>query len=165
MNKATETQWGWIWASSLPCYRRFRMKSPHLSLGRWGEWLALIHLRRLGWDLVARNWKTRQGEIDLIAYDGPYLVFAEVKTRRFKSQKNRFAEHNFNSRKGRKMEQLAMLFCRRRAENNGVSRPFWSAMRWIRSASIPWWRSCAARKRSDGYCSIGSSPHRSPIWK
>ena len=113
MNKAEETQGGWIWAGSLPGYRCFQMKSPRLSLGRWGEWLALIHLRRLGWDIVARNWQTRQGEVDLIAYDGPYLVFTEVKTRRLKPQENRSAQHNFNSRKGRKMEQLALLFCRR----------------------------------------------------
>ena len=60
-----------------------------------------------------RNWRTRRGEIDLIAYDGPYIVFAEVKTRRLNPDEDRSAQHNFNSRKGRKMEQLAILFCRR----------------------------------------------------
>ena len=97
----------------MPGYRRLRMKSPHLSLGRWGEWLALVHLRRLGWDIVARNWRSRQGEVDLIAYDGPYLVFAEVKTRRLKPAGDRSSQHNFSSRKGRKMEYLALSFCRR----------------------------------------------------
>ena len=75
--------------------------------------MALIHLRCLGWDIVARNWQTREGEVDLIAYAGPYLVFTEVKTRRLKPKENRSDQHNFNSRKGRKTEQLALLFCRR----------------------------------------------------
>jgi putative endonuclease len=51
-------------------------------LGRLGEDLALEHLRRLGFDLVARNHRTRFGELDLVVFDGRTLVFAEVKTRR-----------------------------------------------------------------------------------
>jgi putative endonuclease len=39
-------------------------------------------MRRLGFTIVARNVRTRNGEIDLIAFDGRTLVFAEVKTRR-----------------------------------------------------------------------------------
>jgi putative endonuclease len=52
------------------------------TLGRLGERLAEAHLRRLGFSVVARNVRTRHGEIDLIAFDGATLVFAEVKTRR-----------------------------------------------------------------------------------
>ena len=113
MRRAEETPGGWVWRGTLPVHRRFLMKSHRLSLGRWGEWLALVHLRRLGWDIVARNWRTREGEVDLIAYDGPYLVFVEVKTRRLDPDRERSAQHNFNSRKGRKMEVLALAFCRR----------------------------------------------------
>jgi putative endonuclease len=51
-------------------------------LGRTGEDLALAHLQRLGYELVARNHRTRWGEIDLIVHDGSTLVFVEVKTRR-----------------------------------------------------------------------------------
>ena len=51
-------------------------------LGRTGEDLALAHLRRLGFELVVRNHRTRWGEIDLIVHDGSTLVFVEVKTRR-----------------------------------------------------------------------------------
>ncbi len=51
-------------------------------LGRTGEDLALAHLRRLGYELVARNHRTRWGEIDLVVHDGTTLVFVEVKTRR-----------------------------------------------------------------------------------
>jgi putative endonuclease len=52
------------------------------ALGRLGERLAAAHLRRLGFSLVAQNVRTRHGEIDLIAFDGRTLVFAEVKARR-----------------------------------------------------------------------------------
>jgi putative endonuclease len=50
------------------------------SLGRLGEQLAAEHFERLGWRIVERNYRTRLGEIDLIAVDGDTLVFAEVKT-------------------------------------------------------------------------------------
>jgi putative endonuclease len=55
---------------------------PRQHLGRTGEDLALAHLERLGYALVARNHRTRWGEIDLIVHDGRALVFVEVKTRR-----------------------------------------------------------------------------------
>ena len=58
-------------------------------LGRLGEQLALEHYRRLGFSLVARNHRTRHGEIDLIVCDGATLVFAEVKTRRASSTRVR----------------------------------------------------------------------------
>ena len=52
------------------------------ALGRRGEEHAAAHLRALGLSRIARNERTRYGEIDLIACDGRTLVFAEVKTRR-----------------------------------------------------------------------------------
>jgi len=55
---------------------------PRQHLGRTGEDLALAHLERLGFELVARNHRTRWGEIDLIVHNGSALVFVEVKTRR-----------------------------------------------------------------------------------
>ena len=51
-------------------------------LGRIGEQLALEHLERLGYTLVARNHRTRFGELDLVVCDGTALVFVEVKCRR-----------------------------------------------------------------------------------
>lgn len=51
-------------------------------LGRLGERLALEHLERLGYALVARNHRTRHGELDLVVADQEALVFVEVKTRR-----------------------------------------------------------------------------------
>ena len=51
-------------------------------LGRAGEDAAAAHLERLGYDVIARNHRTRFGELDLIAFDGETIVFCEVKTRR-----------------------------------------------------------------------------------
>jgi putative endonuclease len=55
---------------------------PRRALGRLGEELAEAHLARLGFSTLARNVRTRAGEIDLIAFDGKTLVFAEVKSLR-----------------------------------------------------------------------------------
>ncbi|HXB65960.1 MAG TPA: YraN family protein [Solirubrobacteraceae bacterium] len=52
------------------------------ALGQLGERLAAEHLERLGFAIVARNSRTRHGEIDLVAFDGHTLCFVEVKTRR-----------------------------------------------------------------------------------
>ncbi len=50
-------------------------------LGRSGEDRAAKHLAKLGYRVLERNYRTRQGEIDLIALDGDTVVFVEVKTR------------------------------------------------------------------------------------
>jgi putative endonuclease len=52
------------------------------ALGQLGEQLAAAHLERLGYAIVARNVRTRYGEIDVIAFDGRTLAMVEVKTRR-----------------------------------------------------------------------------------
>lgn len=53
----------------------------NLALGAHGEQLAAEYLADAGMEIVERNWRSRHGEIDLIAADGDGLVFVEVKTR------------------------------------------------------------------------------------
>jgi putative endonuclease len=55
---------------------------PRHSLGRLGERLAAEHLERLGYTVIDRNYRTRFGELDLVATDDHVIVFCEVKTRR-----------------------------------------------------------------------------------
>lgn len=55
---------------------------PRHQLGRVGEQLAAEHLERLGFVVLDRNYRTRWGELDLVACDAERLVFCEVKTRR-----------------------------------------------------------------------------------
>lgn len=52
------------------------------ALGRAGEDAAAVHLERQGYMILARNWRTRSGELDIVARDGDCLVFVEVRTRR-----------------------------------------------------------------------------------
>ena len=58
------------------------MTDERRRLGALGEQLALEHLERLGYALVARNHRTRFGELDLVVTDDRALVFVEVKARR-----------------------------------------------------------------------------------
>ena len=51
-------------------------------LGDRGERVAASALRRRGMRILRRNYRTRHGEVDLIARDGDVLVFVEVKARR-----------------------------------------------------------------------------------
>ena len=58
-----------------------RKANPHL-FGKRGEELASSFLRKKGYRIVERGYRTRFGEIDIIAYDGEVLCFIEVKARR-----------------------------------------------------------------------------------
>ncbi len=55
---------------------------PRHQLGRLGERLAAEHLVRRGFRILDRNYRTRWGELDIVAFDGHTLSFCEVKTRR-----------------------------------------------------------------------------------
>lgn len=56
-------------------------RDPRRRLGRDGERRAECHLHRLGYELVERNFRCSEGEIDLIAREGERWIFCEVKTR------------------------------------------------------------------------------------
>lgn len=58
------------------------MSDPRPRLGRLGEQLAAEHMVRRGFQIVERNYRTRWGELDIVAFDGRTLAFCEVKTRR-----------------------------------------------------------------------------------
>ena len=51
------------------------------SKGAAGEDLAAACLKAKGYRILDRNWRANTGELDIVAADGPYLVFAEVKAR------------------------------------------------------------------------------------
>ena len=50
-------------------------------LGRVGERLAVKYLKSIGYQILETNYTTTFGEIDIVAKDGEYVVFVEVKTR------------------------------------------------------------------------------------
>lgn len=51
-------------------------------LGRLGETVACDYLQSIGYEIIERNWRIRQGELDVIARRGDTVVAVEVKTRR-----------------------------------------------------------------------------------
>ncbi|HMA86680.1 MAG TPA: YraN family protein [Desulfosalsimonadaceae bacterium] len=58
------------------------MLNRRQKLGQTGEAMAERHLKKMGYQILERNYRNRLGEIDLIARDKGTLVFVEVKTRR-----------------------------------------------------------------------------------
>lgn len=77
--------------------------------GRQGERLAEKYLKALGYKTIARNLRTRLGEIDLLmlAPDGRTIVFVEVKTARADRKSNVPPEHRVGKHKQTKIAQLA----------------------------------------------------------
>ena len=57
------------------------MSHSRVLLGKTGEDLACRELERRGYAIIARRYRRRGGELDIIACDGPTLVFVEVKAR------------------------------------------------------------------------------------
>lgn len=51
------------------------------ALGNYGEELAVVYLKKLGYKIIERNFRIKGGEIDIVARDKSTLVYIEVKTR------------------------------------------------------------------------------------
>lgn len=62
-------------------YQKNRKKKNQRSVGAAYEKMAGAYLENLGYEIVEYNFRCRMGEIDIIARDGGYLVFCEVKYR------------------------------------------------------------------------------------
>jgi putative endonuclease len=87
--------------------------SPHLETGRRGEQDVYFWLRRQGYVIVARNWRTprSKSEIDLIGWDGATLCFVEVKTRTTRDVKP--AEAAVDHNKQHDLRRVARHYLRR----------------------------------------------------
>jgi len=57
------------------------MSGHNQAIGKWGERIAAEFLARIGYEILAINYRTPFGELDLITLQGGMLVFIEVKTR------------------------------------------------------------------------------------
>lgn len=78
------------------------------AVGNAGEDKACAWLRSHGYEIVARNWRARCGEIDIIAHKDGVLVFAEVKT--LPSGDAETLAHELGRRKQRRIVETAQLF-------------------------------------------------------
>lgn len=83
-------------------------KDGRKQLGAWGELVAAHHLEAQGYQIVARNWCCRQGEIDLVACAGTIWVFVEVKTRRGRDMGT--PEEGLTPAKSKKLIQIAQIY-------------------------------------------------------
>lgn len=83
-------------------------------LGRAGEERAARYLSDIGYVIVDRNWRCRQGEIDIVAITGEHLAVVEVKTRRTTSYGHPFEA--LDARKVRRLWQLAHAWISAHAE-------------------------------------------------
>jgi putative endonuclease len=107
------------WVTELAASERFeRLFGPAVSggwlagwLGNEGERLAARYLRRLGYRVVARRYRTPLGEIDLVALDGGCIVFVEVKTRR--SDAAGLPHEAVDRAKQAQLTRLALAFLKR----------------------------------------------------
>jgi putative endonuclease len=61
---------------------KIKLSDPRRGLGQRGEKLAAAELARRGYDILQRNWRCQQGEVDIIAEHDGWLVFVEVRARR-----------------------------------------------------------------------------------
>lgn len=77
-------------------------------LGSWGEKKAQNYLINNNYAIVEKNFRNRWGEVDLIAIQGEFLVFIEVKTR--KSLSFGQPESSINYRKKEKIRKLANYY-------------------------------------------------------
>ena len=78
------------------------------SLGRQAERAAALFLRLKGYKILARNWRTRFGELDLVVKRGKLLVFVEVKARR--THRRGLPEEALTPQKQARLLRLAEMF-------------------------------------------------------
>lgn len=97
--------------------------SHNKRIGAQGEQTAIHYLERLGWHILAQNFRCRFGEMDIVAeeatQDGAVLAFIEVKTRRGSTHGT--PQEAVNSRKQEKLFLIAQAYLAKR--NAGGEEP------------------------------------------
>ncbi|NEW05528.1 YraN family protein [Paenibacillus sp. SYP-B3998] len=87
-------------------------KDDRRQLGKHGEELAAHFLSEQGYAIVARNWRCRTGELDIVAEFEGVLVFVEVRTRRPSSSFG-IAKESIDYRKQLKVRETAQYYLHR----------------------------------------------------
>lgn len=101
---------------------RSAIRPQHLGTGLRGERAAFFWLRRRGFIVVARSWRSARapGDLDLIAWEGPTLCFIEVKTRTTRAVAP--AHRAVDERKRRVLRRLARHYLRQLPQRNVATR-------------------------------------------
>ncbi len=77
-------------------------------MGRNGEDIACQYLKRANYTILERNFRCRSGEIDIVALDGEYIVFIEVKYR--KDNSFGYPRESVNYYKQRNISRVASYY-------------------------------------------------------
>ncbi len=109
IRKDITARWRWFWG------QRGLPDTLASERGRLGEEAAARFVRQRGWKIVARNWRHGRDELDLVAWDGAVLVFAEVRAR-----EARATVSGYHSVTRRKKNALARAI---RAYRRGMAQP------------------------------------------
>lgn len=95
-------------------------EDPRSRVGRRGEDLAYELLKKKGYEILERNFKSPLGEIDIIAREGKTLAFVEVKTRL--SDDFGTAKWAVGAKKQRKVSMVALDYLRRHSLSDQAAR-------------------------------------------
>jgi putative endonuclease len=96
------------------------MLNPRQIFGEKGESIAVRHLKKKGYKILEKNYRTKLGEIDIIAKDKDTLVFVEVKSRRSWQFGNPKAA--VTHAKQRKISKVALYYLKTNDRSNAKAR-------------------------------------------
>lgn len=91
------------------------LMGSHIKVGRIGEELACEEIKKRGYRILERNYRSKLGEIDLIAMDNDVLVFIEIKTR---TSSIDYAKEAVNKRKMQRLSRLALSYMKKKRYDN-----------------------------------------------
>ena len=77
-------------------------------IGEWGEAVALRHLESKGYHIRVQNWRTPEGEVDIVAQEGDTIVFVEVKART--TRDFGWPEESITATKRRRLQRAAWAY-------------------------------------------------------
>ena len=89
-------------------------------IGKTGEAMAVRFLKKKGYKILAQNYRTRLGEIDVIAKDRNTIAFIEVKTRR--TMEYGSPKMAITPEKQRKISMAALLYLKQNDQSNAAAR-------------------------------------------
>ncbi len=95
------------------------MSDSRQRLGRWGEDLAVSYLEKEGYSIIERNFRTRYGEVDVVASKGGQVIFIEVRTK--SSDAYGGPEESITARK----REHLMLAAQEYLQSNGLEDSSW----------------------------------------
>ena len=88
--------------------KKFKIvKAKHLRLGNRGEKIACRFLKNKYYDILAKNFKSKNGEIDIVARDGSTICFIEVKTRRYALEKTYTTETWLTKKQSKRIQKAS----------------------------------------------------------